>query len=61
MKTTTTEEQKNMNAIDCRPARAQLAVESIRQDALKSGRNRMTIRQIDRVIAATRKARPRKR
>lgn len=36
-------------------ARAQLALRSIRQRARKSGRDRMTTAQIDRVIATTRK------
>ena len=44
-----------------RQARAQLALKSIRQRARKTGRNRMTITQIDRVIAATRKARHRRK
>lgn len=44
-----------------RQARAQLALKSIRQRARKTGRNRMTIAQLDRVIAATRKTRPRRR
>lgn len=38
-------------------ARARLALKSIRQRAGKTGRDRMTTAQIDRVIAATRKAR----
>ena len=43
-----------------RQARAQLALKSIRQRARKTGRNRMTITQIDRVIASSRKARRRR-
>ncbi|HTG17530.1 MAG TPA: hypothetical protein VK747_19945 [Blastocatellia bacterium] len=43
-----------------RQARAQLALKSIRERARKTGRNRMTIAQIDRVISATRKARHRR-
>ncbi|MEK6322960.1 MAG: hypothetical protein AABN33_14905 [Acidobacteriota bacterium] len=43
-----------------RQARAQLALKSIRQRTRKTGRDRMTIAQIDRVIAATRKARRRR-
>jgi antitoxin (DNA-binding transcriptional repressor) of toxin-antitoxin stability system len=43
-----------------RQARAQLAVKSIRERARKTGRSRMTIAQIDRVITATRKAKHRR-
>ncbi|HXU35216.1 MAG TPA: hypothetical protein VN937_02555 [Blastocatellia bacterium] len=38
-------------------ARAQLALRSIRERSRRSGRNRMTIAQIDRVIANSREAR----
>jgi antitoxin (DNA-binding transcriptional repressor) of toxin-antitoxin stability system len=44
-----------------RQARAQLALKSIRLRARKTARNRMTITQIDRAIAATRKARHRRK
>jgi len=44
-----------------RQARAQLAVKSIRQRGRKTGRDRMTITQIDGVIAATRKATKRRK
>ncbi|MEK6289745.1 MAG: hypothetical protein AABO57_28860 [Acidobacteriota bacterium] len=43
-----------------RQARAQLALKSIRQRARKTGRDRMTIAEIDRVIAKTRKAKRRR-
>ncbi|HSO76868.1 MAG TPA: hypothetical protein VLU47_18725 [Blastocatellia bacterium] len=42
-----------------RQARAQLALKSIRERSRKSGRGRMTIAQIDGVIASSRKARRR--
>jgi len=48
-------------AIAIRQARAQLALKSIRQRARGAGRNRLTIAEIDRVIAATRKARRRRK
>lgn len=41
-------------------ARARLALKSIRQRADKTGRDRLTTEQIDRVITATRKARRRR-
>ena len=44
-----------------RQARAQLALRSIRERSRKSERSRMTIAQIDRVIAAARKARRRRK
>jgi antitoxin (DNA-binding transcriptional repressor) of toxin-antitoxin stability system len=40
-----------------RQARAQLAVKSIRENRRKSGRKRMTIAQVDRVVAASREGR----
>lgn len=42
-----------------RKASAQLALKSIRQGTRKTGRDRLTIAQIDRGIAASRKARSR--
>ena len=54
------ESQALLTASAIRQARAQLALKSIRERARKTGRNRMTIAQIDRVIAATRKARHRR-
>ena len=44
-----------------RQARAQLALKSMRQRALKTKRNGITIGQIDRVIATTRKTRHRRK
>jgi antitoxin (DNA-binding transcriptional repressor) of toxin-antitoxin stability system len=41
-------------------ARARLALKSIRQRSGKTSRDRMTITQIDRVVAATRKAKRRR-
>ena len=43
-----------------RQARAQLALKSIRQRARKTRRDRLTIAEIDRVIAKTRKAKRRR-
>ena len=44
-----------------RQARAQLALKSIRQRARKTGRDQMTIAEIDRVVFAGRKAKTPKR
>jgi len=43
-----------------RQAKAQLAVKAIRNRARKTGRNRTTISQIDRIIATARKAKHRR-
>ena len=50
----------NETAVAVRQAQAQLAAKAIRRRARKTGRDRMTIAQIDRIIAAARKSRQRR-